>query len=182
MPRGTSPTVATPCAARSNQDDSTMPSTSTTRPHGTRGANRAPRNSTASEPAPIAAVSGVMSPRCVSTDQARLSTSPDSGGMPSRLGISPMMMSSTRPNTNPVTIGLDRNSAAQPMRSRPPMTSARPAAIASAEVRPTARSGSPCARPATSEPESTDTVETGPTTRCGEEPSTAYASSANGIA
>ncbi len=77
--------------------------------------------------------------------RARLRTSPDSGGMPSRLGISPRTMSSTSPKTNPVTIGRDRNSAAQPMRARPPMSSPTPAPIARAEVRATARAGSPCA-------------------------------------
>ncbi len=81
-----------------------------------------------------------------------------------------------------MTIGRDRNSAAQPIRARPPISRPSPAPIASAEVNATALPGSPFDRSATREPERTATVETGPTTRCGEEPKIAYATRASGIA
>jgi len=145
----------------------------TSSPQGTRGTKRAPRNRMASAVRPIAAVNGLMSPKEVAMDQARASTSPFSGGMPSRLGISPRTISRTRPNTNPVTIGLDMNSAAHPKRSRPPRIRTPPVASASAAVRPMAFSGSPPEMSATSVPDSTETVDTGPTTKRGDEPKTA---------
>ena len=70
-------------------------------------------------------------------------------------------------------MGLDRNSAAQPIRASPAAASVMPAAMASPEVAATARPGSPAAMSATSDPDSTETVDTGPTNRCGEEPNTA---------
>ncbi len=75
-----------------------------------------------------------------------------------------------RPSTKPVTIGLDKNSAAQPMRRKPAAISTRPEARAKAAVYDAA-----CIVPATpklarNEPDSTDTVETGPTTSCRDEP------------
>ena len=76
-----------------------------------------------------------------------------------------MTMRMTRPNTKPVTMGRDMNSAAQPSRARPPISRPTPAPMASAEVRAIARAGSPWAMSATSEPDSTETVDTGPTTR-----------------
>ncbi len=93
-----------------------------------------------------------------------------------------MMMRMTRPKTKPVTMGRDMNSAAQPSRARPPMSRPMPAPMASADVSATARAGSPWDMSATSEPVSTETVETGPTMRCGDEPRTAYAMRASGMA
>ena len=150
-----------------------MPMISTTRPHGILGTNRAPRNRINNEPTPSSAVIGLISPSDVRMDHARWITSPDSGFSPSRLGTSPNTMSITSPKTNPVTIGRDMNSAAQPSFATPPMARPRPAPIANADVNPTAAAGSPWAMSATSDPESTDTVDTGPTTRCGEDPRTA---------
>ena len=77
------------------------------------------------------------------------------------------------PSTNPVTIGLERNSAAQPIRRKPAAISTRPEASARAAVYDAA-----CIVPATpklarNEPERTDTVDTGPTTSCRDEPKTA---------
>ena len=92
------------------------------------------------------------------------------GGIPNSLGISPMTITATRPNTKPVTMGLERNSAAHPRRSSPTASRTRPDPMASAAVSVTARLASPSANGNTIEPDTTDTVETGPTTRCGDEP------------
>ena len=87
-----------------------------------------------------------------------------------------------RPRTKPVTIGLDRNSAIQPMPRKPAATRTSPEPSASAAVYDAA-----CAVPATpklarNDPDSTDTVDTGPTTSCRDEPKIAYATSATGTA
>jgi hypothetical protein len=172
-PVGTGPTVTTPRSASPSAAERAIPPTSTMRPQGTLGANREPTNRITRAPTPRAAVMGVncwISPRI---DHARLMTSPETGGSPSRLGISPRMMRSTSPKTNPVTIGRDMNSAAHPRRAIPPMRSPTPAPIASADVREIASAASPWDMSATRDPDSTETVETGPTTRCGEDPSTA---------
>jgi hypothetical protein len=87
-----------------------------------------------------------------------------------------------RPSTKPVTIGFDRNSATQPRRSRPTVSRAIPAAMASAAVTATASSGSPPAMSATSDPDTIATVDAGPTISCGDEPRPAYASNARGTA
>ncbi len=73
------------------------------------------------------------------------------------------------------------NSAAQPSFSRPPRIRTSPADSASAEVSTTACAGSPPEMSAIRDPDSTDTVETGPTTRRGDEPKIAYAIKASGI-
>ena len=159
-----------------------MAPTSTIRPHGTRGANRAPTNRITSETMPTSAVVPLSCGNEVRIDHARSWTAPAVIGIPSRLGISPITMRMTRPKTKPVTMGRDMNSAAQPSRAMPPMSRPIPAPMARAEVRATARTTLPCAMSATSEPESTDTVETGPTIRWGDEPRIAYAMSASGIA
>jgi hypothetical protein len=109
----------------------------------------------------------------VRIDHTRSWTEPDVVGMPSRLGISPMMMRMTSPKTKPVTIGRDMNSAAQPSRAMPPMSRPMPAPMARADVRATALAGSPPDMSATSDPVSTETVETGPTMRWGDEPRSA---------
>ena len=88
----------------------------------------------------------------------------------------------TRPSTNPVTIGLDRNSATQPMPRKPAASMTSPQASARAAVYEAA-----CAVPATpklarNDPDSTETVDTGPTTSCRDEPKIAYATSASGTA
>ncbi len=95
---------------------------------------------------------------------------PLTGGNPNSFGISPMIITKTRPNTNPVTMGLERNSAAHPRRKSPAASRPSPAPMASAAVRAAARSGSPAAIGATIEPDTTDTVETGPTMRWGDDP------------
>ena len=87
-----------------------------------------------------------------------------------------------RPRTKPVTIGLDRNSAIHPIRAKPATTSTSPEPRARAAVYDAA-----CAVPATpklarKDPDSTDTVDTGPTTSWRDEPNTAYATSATGTA
>ena len=107
-------------------------------------------------------------------------TSPCSGGMPSRLGISLRMISRTSPNTKPVTIGRDMNSAAQPSFSSPPMIRPTPAESARAEVIATARSGS-CRRGPQPAIRTGPTRDTGPTTRRGDDPNRAYAIKASGI-
>ena len=84
-----------------------------------------------------------------------------------------MMIVSVRPNTKPVTIGFERNSASQAIRSRPATASTTPAAIASAEVIATASSGLSRAMSATSDPDTMATVDAGPTINCGDDPSTA---------
>ena len=81
-----------------------------------------------------------------------------------------------------MTMGLDRNSAIHPIRTKPAATSTSPEPSASAAVYDAA-----CAVPATpklarKDPDSTDTVDTGPTTSCRDEPNTAYATSATGSA
>ena len=82
-------------------------------------------------------------------------------------------MSTTRPATKPVTIGSLRNCATQPTRSRPTATSTTPAVIASTEVSWTASAVSPPDRARTIEPDSTETVETGPTNSSREVPNSA---------
>ena len=92
------------------------------------------------------------------------------------------MTSTTRPNTKPVTIGLDRNSATQPMPRKPATSMTRPQASASAAVYEAARAVPATPKPARKDPDSTETVDTGPTTSWRDEPKTAYASSARGTA
>ena len=82
--------------------------------------------------------------------------------------------------TKPVTIGLDRNSAIHPIRTKPATTRTSPEPSASAAVYDAA-----CAVPATpklarNDPDRTDTVDTGPTTSWRDEPNTAYATRATG--
>ena len=84
-----------------------------------------------------------------------------------------MTIVSVRPNTKPVTIGLERNSAIHPIRSNPIAIRTTPVAIASAEVIATTSSGLSLAMSATSEPETIATVDAGPTISCGDEPRTA---------
>ena len=174
-PCGTAPTTATFRSPNPSAEDSRMPKMSTTRPHGIFGTNLAPRNRIASEQTPITAVSGLTCPLAIAwmIDQARWNTSPDSGLSPSSPGTSPSTIKMTRPNTKPVTMGRLMNSAAQPSLARPPMTSPTPAPIASAGGQGDRPTGSPLAMSATSEPDSTDTVETGPTIRLGDDPSKA---------
>ena len=78
-----------------------------------------------------------------------------------------------RPSTKPVTIGLDRNSAIQPMRRKPAAMRTIPAPIASAAVYDAAWAVPATPKVARKDPESTDTVDTGPTTSWREEPNTA---------
>ena len=87
-----------------------------------------------------------------------------------------------RPSTKPVTIGLERNSAIQPIPRKPAASRTRPEPRANAAVYDAA-----CAVPATpklasNDPDSTDTVDTGPTTSWRDEPKIAYATSATGTA
>ena len=164
-PRGTGPTVTTPCPAQSNWADNRMLTTNTSSPQGTRGASLAPANRIARAASPMAAVIGEMSATLFRMLNALVATSPATGGIPRRLGISPTMMSRTRPKTNPVTIGRDMNSAAHPRRKKPPRRSPTPAPMARADVRATACPGSPADMSATIDPDRTDTVDTGPTTR-----------------
>lgn len=83
------------------------------------------------------------------------------------------MITTESPKTNPLTMGLDRNSAIHPVRSSPATSRIIPDSTASATVRAIARSGSPPALAATIEPDTTDTVDTGPTLTWGEDPSRA---------
>jgi hypothetical protein len=92
---------------------------------------------------------------------------------PARAGISPMTMSTTRPATKPVTMGSLRNWATHPSRSNPTATSTAPAVSARVAVRVMASARSPSERAPTIEPESTETVETGPTNSSLEEPNRA---------
>ena len=119
---------------------------------------------------PIAAVNASRVSKFPSSACTLLSTSPWGAVMPMSFGTSPMMTRIVSPMTNPVTIGLDRNSATHPTFSRPVATSTSPAPNASATVYATACSSFCGPRLATSEPDSTDTVDTGPTTSCGEDP------------
>ncbi len=93
-----------------------------------------------------------------------------------------MMIVRVKPKTNPVTIGLDKNSANQAIRSTPAAASTTPAAMASADVIATASSGLSRAMSATSDPDTMATVDAGPTISCGDDPSTAYANRASGTA
>ncbi len=94
-------------------------------------------------------------------------------GTPSSVGNSPITIVSVSPKTNPVTIGRERNSAIQAIRSSPLTSRTTPAAIASADVIATASSGLSLEMSTTSDPETIATVEAGPTINCGDEPSTA---------
>ena len=163
MPAGTSPTTRTPLAARSSWVDTTMPPTSTMSDHGTRGARREPPKRTARLVIPTTSVRPWKSPESRTSTATRSRMPPVGVASPARAGISPTTMSTTRPATNPVTIGSLRNWATQPSRSRPTSASTTPAVIASTDVSCTASSGLPPARARTIEPDSTDTVEIGPT-------------------
>ncbi len=152
------------------------------RPHGTRGARRAPPNRSSSAPPPITAVSRSASSSALNVRTMTPMTSPGGLGTPISTGSSPTTMVRVRPNTKPVTIGFDRNSATQPMRSKPKIRRTSPVARASAAATRTASPGSPRVRSATIEPDTMATVDAGPTMSCLEEPNTAYATSASGTA
>ena len=77
------------------------------------------------------------------------------------------------PSTKPVTIGLERNSATQPIRRKPAATSTRPDPSARAAVYDPAWIVPATPKLARNDPDSTDTVDTGPTTSCREEPKSA---------
>ena len=72
-----------------------------------------------------------------------------------------------------MTMGLDRNSAIQPMPRNPATTSTSPAPSARAAVYDAACAVPATPKPARNDPESTETVETGPTTSWRDEPNTA---------
>jgi hypothetical protein len=102
---------------------------------------------------------------CVSVRTSTPSRSPGGFSMPSSVGSSPTMIVSVRPNTNPVTIGFDRNSATHARRS-----STAPVAIARAAVIAMACRGSPLPMSATSDPDTIATVDAGPTISSREDP------------
>ena len=81
-----------------------------------------------------------------------------------------------------MTIGLDRNSATQPIRSCAATINTIPAHRAAAVVNSTACDTSAGRRAATRDPDITETVETGPTTNWREVPKIAYAMRARGTA
>ena len=172
-PLGMSPTTTTPRPASPSRSETTIPATSTTSDHGTRGASREPTNSTTRAPTPSARVSAWNSGRSRAMATSRSRRLPFGLGSPDSPGSSPTTMSTTSPATNPATIGSERNCATQPARSSPTTSSATPAVSASAEVSCTAISGSPPDRPRTIDPDSTDTVDTGPTKSSREEPKSA---------
>ncbi|MCU0283770.1 MAG: hypothetical protein MUD13_07715 [Candidatus Nanopelagicales bacterium] len=103
----------------------------------------------------------------------RLPTEPGSTGIPRMFGSSPMITRMVRPSTNPVTIGLDRNSASQPIRSTLATMRIAPAASAMADPRATASAIEAGEKPAMSDPASTATVDTGPTMSSRDVPSRA---------
>ena len=88
-PWGTEPTVTTPWAARSSTLEATMAPMRTTRPHGTRGARRAPPKRMTSETMPTTAVVGSISGIDVTIDQARSCTAPIVVGHPQQAGDLP---------------------------------------------------------------------------------------------
>ena len=150
-----------------------MPPTSTMSDHGTRGARREPMNRIASEVAPTTSVRPWKSAELATSSATRSKMPPVGVGSPARAGISPTTMSTTNPATNPVTIGSLRNCATQPSRSRPTAASTTPAVMASTDVSCTASSGLPPESARTIEPDSTDTVEIGPTKSSREVPNRA---------
>jgi hypothetical protein len=79
-----------------------------------------------------------------------------------------------------VTIGLERNSATQLIRRCAAISRRTPAHRAAPVVNAIAWAASVGPSAATSDPDSTDTVETGPTTSCRELPKIAYAIKAIG--
>ena len=163
-PWGTSPTTRTPSAARSRALDATSPTSSVTNAHGTFGASFVPPNIRARETTPTTRVCGWMSSRPVARFWMRAMTSVVGGpGMPRMLGSSPMITRMVSPRTNPVTIGLERNSATQPMCSTLASISSRPAVIAMPAARATASAWLSGLKPAMREPVSRATVDTGPT-------------------
>ena len=81
-----------------------------------------------------------------------------------------------------MTIGLERNSATQPTPRKPAVSRTRPEPSASAAVYDAARAVPATPKLASNEPDSTDTVDTGPTTSCRDEPKIAYATRATGTA
>lgn len=160
----------------------TRPSTSTTNDQGTLGSNLEPANTIVSAAADTPMVSRFASPMPVIRPWMRPRTSRGPTWMPSRLGNSPNTTSKVRPNTNPVMIGLDRNSATQPTRMWAAKIRTPPAQIAAAVVKAMAWATSVGPSAATNEPDITETVETGPRINCFELPKTAYAISAIGTA
>ena len=70
----------------------------------------------------------------------------------------------------PATMGSERNSATQPTRNRPAITRTMPAVTARPEVSSAARAGSPPESWPTRLPESSETVDTGPTMSNFDEP------------
>ncbi len=173
MPVGTWPTTCTPFAARSSWVEATMPPMSTMRDHGTRGARWEPMKRMASEVAPTTSVRPWNSAELAASSATRSKMPPVGVGSPARAGISPSTMSTTSPATNPVTIGSLRNCATQPSRSRPTTASTTPAVMASTDVSWTASSGFPPESARTIDPDSTDTVEIGPTNSSREVPKSA---------
>ena len=79
------------------------------------------------------------------------------------LGSSPMTTRIVRPRTNPVTMGLDRNSATQPTCSTLAIIRMIPAATAIPAAIAMASASLAGAKPLISDPVRTATVDTGPT-------------------
>ncbi len=180
-PCGTSPTTATPRAARSMTLDTTSPPTRVTSAQGTFGASLDPTNIRARALTPTAVVAGIASSSPVTRSWMREATSPGGTAIPRMLGSSPMITRIVRPSTKPVTIGLDRNSATQPTCRKLAVTSTTPAPSAIAEATAMASDSDCGANEAIRVPDSTATVDTGPTIRIRDVPSRAYAISTVGI-
>ena len=104
-------------------------------------------------------------------------------GTPIRWGSSPAITTIDSPIEKPVMTGREMKSVIHPSRAAPASARNRPAEIATAPVRATARAGSdPPASWKTTAPDMMATVDVGPIETCREEPKIRYMISAAGSA
>ena len=157
---------------------------SSTSPHGTHLASRGPPKRTRSATTETITVTRSASPRPRFPVRAptRATTWPFGVGTPSRFGSSPRMTRMVRPSTEAGDnrLGEKLRHPADAEEACNDQDQAGAQGQGRRVWRGLSRARTP--KPASSEPDSTDTVDTGPTMSCRDEPKIAYATSATGTA
>ena len=130
-PCGSVPTVATPCAARSNAADTMVAPATATSTAGIFGMKRGSTSSTTSTPRPTASAAPCVSSRW--SNHARSSSRKPSASVekPHSFGSCPTMIVIARPFMYPTCTSLERRSATKPSLPRPSPISMRPTSSAS---------------------------------------------------
>ncbi len=177
-PDGRLPTTLTSCSTSENTVTAAIDTTTAIRTPGAFGANlRRPRIS-ASDTRPSASAAPTVSPSATpSTNPRTSSMKPLASTLnPKSFGSWPTRMVSANPFMYPICVGLDSRSATKPSRSTAASTTIAPVIRASIEASATARSGSPWAATSGSSVAAIigPSDESGPSTRIGDGPNSAY--------